>query len=178
MLQRLKNPPVPRPTGNGAPSNGMEGFKGFDQSQPEHSAAMTLGMLSSGGLTPDPSSFTGLPSTPGGTRFAGGNFDLPMGDSSNSTGSGQTPNFPSNPFGVSSGLSPFSILHSMDTGNGGVEFPENLDWEAWDSYIQNNNNNIDPSLYTFPDGTEMQTDPILFGNSPFMGAPNTPGRNQ
>lgn len=41
---------------------------------------------------------------------------------------------------------------------------------------------MDPSLFqlgTFGnfDAGEMQTDQTSFGNGPFMGAPNTPGRN-
>lgn len=190
MLQRLKAALTKGKTTsmalNGATAAAMDTFAGFDQNQPEHSAAMTLGMLSSGGLTPDSANmFTAT--TPAGVtnRFGNGKFDLLMADSSTS-GSGHTPNFSNslNPFGAPmSGLSPFSILNNLDSGGAGetVDFSENLDWEAWDSYIQNNHD-MDPSLYQLGGvggfdggGREMQTDAGLFGNGPFMGAPNTPG---
>lgn len=133
MLQSLKAPSTNRPPQDkGIPTtNGMEGYNSFDQSQPEHSAAMTLGMLSNGGLTPDSSGmFAPVSSTPGSNRYGnGGSFDLQMGDSSTSTGSGQTPNFSNaNPFGAINGPSPFSVLNNIDSGPGMVEFPENLDW--------------------------------------------------
>lgn len=135
MLQRLKSQPASKPpngaTKAAAPSGGIEGFTGFDQNQPEHSAAMTLGMLSSGGLTPDSSSmFAPLATTPGGgPRFGSGGFDMPMGDSSTS-GSGTTPNFSGvNSFGPMPGLSPFPAMNTnMDTSVGPLDFPENLDW--------------------------------------------------
>jgi len=107
-----------------------EVFAQFDDDslKPEHSAAMTLGMLS-GGLSPNSAAmFNSMAQSPGGTRY--GNMDLSMGDSSASTG--LTPNFPmdnSNPFGtLNSVASPFSVFGNAGTGTGMLDVPANLDW--------------------------------------------------
>jgi len=160
-----------------------EVFAQFDEEnlKPEHSAAMTLGMLS-GGLSPNSAAmFNNMAQSPGGTRY--GNIDMNMGDSSASTG--LTPNFSmdtANPFGnLNSVASPFSVFGNAGSGTGIMDVPANLDWDAWDSYIQNGNA-IDPAFQFYPPAidqtllnSEGQTDPGVFGNSVFMGA-NTPGR--
>ncbi|KAL9611807.1 MAG: hypothetical protein Q9167_003575 [Letrouitia subvulpina] len=93
------------------------------EEKPEHSAAMTLGMLSSGGMTPN-----------SGNMF---NSGFPTGTGTNEIqASNLTPNFSVEqaPNGIPSAPSPFSF---MPTANQGAEIPSNLDWDAWDSYIQN-----------------------------------------
>merc|ERR1711964_793417 len=126
-----------------------------DSLRPEHSAAMTLGMLS-GGLTPNSAAmFNAMAQSPGGTRYSG--MDTNMGQSSNNTGS----------------------------GIGMMDVPGNLDWDAWDSYIQNGAN-IDASFQFSPTNLDQPLNPDMqqqnqggdnsgFGNNIFMGA-NTPGR--
>jgi hypothetical protein len=108
-----------------------EVFAQFDDEnlKPEHSAAMTLGMLS-GGLSPNTAAMfnnAGMQS-PRGTNYA--NFDTNMGDSSASTG--MTPNFStdnSNPFAsLNSVASPFSVFGNTGTGAGMLDVPANLDW--------------------------------------------------
>jgi hypothetical protein len=107
-----------------------EVFAQFDDDslKPEHSAAMTLGMLS-GGLSPNSAAiFNSMAQSPGGTRY--GNIDMSMGDSSASTG--LTPNFSmdsSNPFGnLNSVASPFSVFGNTGSGTGMMDVPANLDW--------------------------------------------------
>lgn len=107
-----------------------EAFAQFDEEnlKPEHSAAMTLGMLS-GGLSPNSAAmFSSLAQSPGGTRY--GNMDMSMGDSSASTG--LTPNFQmdqANPFAsLNSMSSPFSVFGNTGSGVGVMDVPANLDW--------------------------------------------------
>jgi hypothetical protein len=106
-----------------APSSTADVFAQFDDDnlRPEHSAAMTLGMLS-GGLTPNSAAmFNAMAQSPGGTRY---NMDLNMADSSSGP-SGMTPNYAmdNTAFGLSS---PFGFGGS---GNAGVmDVPANLDW--------------------------------------------------
>ncbi|KAI9053864.1 hypothetical protein LZ554_002811 [Drepanopeziza brunnea f. sp. 'monogermtubi'] len=159
----------------------------------EHSAAMTLGMLS-GGLTPNSSAaiFNAMAPSPSGTRYAG--MDTYMGGSLN--GTGLTPNFgmeASNPWGnINNNInnnsgSPFSVFGNSGSGMGMLDVPGNLDWDAWDSYINQNGNPIDPAFPFYPaaNNIEPSLDPgtqggdppssSAFGNNVFMGA-NTPGR--
>lgn len=96
---------------------------------PEHSAAVSLGMLS-GGLTPETAAmFNSMAQSPGGTRYAG--MDTNMSDPSSRTG--LTPNYitdNSNPWGNMSGIaSPFSVFGDVGgSGAGMMGMPGNLDW--------------------------------------------------
>ena len=88
--------------------------------KPEHSAALTLGLLSAGGMTPGGNPGQGYNGTPGFPMSPGGNnAELPP--------RGLTPNFPLDPaFGVpdyGAAASPFSIL-TKGAGNEGM----GLDW--------------------------------------------------
>ncbi|KIW04126.1 uncharacterized protein PV09_04934 [Verruconis gallopava] len=104
---------------------------------PEHSAAMTLGLLSSGAMTGDAANMFAQYSTPGqpntNTSTSGMN--------SNFFGTADTTNVPmssSSPF--SSLFGPSSNMFNMDVaGNNG----NNIDWDAWDSFLQNGNVNMD-----------------------------------
>jgi len=109
-----------------------------------------------------------------------------MGDTTG--GTGMTPNFMmdganamGNPGGVTS---PFSqVFGSMSGAGGMMDLPANLDWDAWDSYVQHGNP-MDPTMQFYPQAfdastpsiPDMQADPNAFGSSVFMGA-NTPGRS-
>ncbi|KAK3079384.1 hypothetical protein LTS18_004998 [Coniosporium uncinatum] len=125
-------------TANGVSGGVVDGMADDDPNvAPEHSAAMTLGMLSTGALTPN-----------AGMMFDGAKgYATPYGDPTQQQSSGLTPNYsgPGNdgPGGAANAQSPFSQLfgagigfQSMDAlgGVGG-----NLDWDAWDSYIQGTN---------------------------------------
>jgi hypothetical protein len=184
MLEKLKCPSSQQRSATTDGSTTAEGFAQFDEEdlKPEHSAAMTLGMLS-GGISPNSAAMfnNSLGQSPGGTRY--GNIDMSMSDSSTTTG--LTPNFlmdTPNPFGnLNSVASPFSVFGNVGSNPQMMDMPANLDWEAWDSYIQNGNA-IDPAFQFYPTGTDQsqlnpdeQGDPSTSGNSVFMGA-NTPGR--
>lgn len=86
--------------------------------EPEQSAAMTLGMLSSGGLTPNTAAaFGGTMQSPGGTAYPGMDLSVPpVGE-----GTGMTPDF-SGDLGLTPG-SPFSSMF----GNG-MDIGQNFDW--------------------------------------------------
>lgn len=127
MLEKLNPPKGQLPDG---PTT-AEVFAQFDQDslKPEHSAAMTLGMLS-GGLSPNSAAlFSSMAQSPGGTRFP--NMDTNMAEPGGSTG--LTPsNFPmdnSNPFAsMNSVASPFSVFNNAANGTGMMDVPANLDW--------------------------------------------------
>jgi hypothetical protein len=107
-----------------APTSTAEAFAQFDDKdlQPEHSAAMTLGMLS-GGLTPNTAAiFNSAAQSPSGTRY--GNMDMNMGVSIPNTG--LTPNFQmdnTNPFALS-----FSAFGNAGSTAGMMDVPAGLDW--------------------------------------------------
>ncbi|TVY17050.1 Pyrrolocin cluster transcription factor fsdR [Lachnellula arida] len=182
MLEKLRCPKGSLPDGQTT----AEVFAQFDEEnlKPEHSAAMTLGMMS-GGLTPNSAAlFNSMAQSPGGTRY--GNVDMNMSDPSSSTGTGLTPNYQmdaTNPFAsMNSVASPFSVFNNAGTGTGMMDVPANLDWEAWDSYIQNGNA-IDPAFQFYPTNSDQSqlnpdgqsNDAPQYGSSVFMGA-NTPGK--
>jgi hypothetical protein len=120
MLEKLRNPvPTAGPQSGPDSSVSTPPFTNFDQEKPEHSAAMTLGMLS-GGLTPGSAALfnSASPNSPGGQRFAG--FDMPMtGDSSSN---GLTPGF-----GMDGSYVPAQSPFGMGFG-GSMMDTSNLDW--------------------------------------------------
>lgn len=124
MLDKLRaNDSRPKPE----PQSTSEAFAAFDDSQPEHSAAMTLGMLQSGGMTPNTAALFNntMPLTPGGRNLA---MDI---DPQISTG--MTPNFSMDGMvgGNAAGFpqSPFGQVFGNMTGFPGMmDMPSNLDW--------------------------------------------------
>ncbi|KAI9780619.1 MAG: hypothetical protein M1835_004455 [Candelina submexicana] len=117
-----------------------------EDSKPEHSAAMTLGMLSNGGVAPSAATMyeRGFPTTAGG--------ETAMGDAS----AGMTSQYSNGEIDYSAmsmgGFSPFA------PGMGTVDMPQtNLDWDAWDSYIQSNS--IEPPAQIWPSGMEFPASP-------------------
>ncbi|MCJ1474311.1 hypothetical protein MMC13_002969 [Lambiella insularis] len=162
------------------PYNFHDGHPQFtppEEDKPEHSAALTLGMLSNGGVTPNQGhGFNpNFPLTPGTNNqqadiFPRGLSPFPMDYSA---------------MGIASAPSPFSFLTN---GNGPMDKPPaNLDWDAWDSYIQNNpldpNNDLWPSAMEVPPiGSEgqdpQQSNTNIIYNSlggVFMGSSTSPG---
>ncbi|MCJ1397364.1 hypothetical protein MMC11_000557 [Xylographa trunciseda] len=118
--------------------NGVTQFTPPEDEKPEHSAALTLGMLSSGGVTPNQGHGfnANYPPTPGTNNQL---VDMQPRALSPFTMDQLANGFPSAP-------SPFSFLTN---GNGALDVPPtNLDWEAWDSYIQNNP--LDPANEIWP----------------------------
>ena len=127
MLQKLK-----RPSGQGG-ENGQTSreaptqplFTG-EEMQPEHSAAMTLNMLS-GGVMAVPPAVTDTIQSPGGTTYTG--FDMGLGSSASGSGSGMTPDFGNDTtmIGGEGPASPFTSMFNGMTGNG-MDFTASFDW--------------------------------------------------
>lgn len=188
ILNKLKysrNQVAGRPPQNPFPFPGLtngtdsQAFGLQGEEKPEHSAAMTLGMLSNGGMTPNSASmFNGaFPSTGGVNSNVG---DMPS--------SGLTPGYSMEQAanGIPSAPSPLSFF-----GNGSLagDMPANLDWDAWDSYVQNASldngiqgwpASMDPALMTpAADGQAQMPQPSsnTFNGSGgvFMGVSTPPG---
>ena len=123
MLEKIRFP-----QGRPAEPTTPEIFAQFDDDnlRPEHSAAMTLGMLS-GGLSPNSTAvYNSLGQSPRGTQYR--YPDMNIGESS---GSGLTPNYTanaSNPFAQVNVTSPFSVFGNLGNAPGMMDVPANLDW--------------------------------------------------
>ncbi|KAA8564446.1 hypothetical protein MFRU_013g00590 [Monilinia fructicola] len=182
ILEKLKASRAPATNNSTAPMTTLETFSQFDQNlKPEHSAAMTLGMLS-GGLSPNSAALLNSMSQ---TSTGYTHMNMNMGDSSSS---GLTPfamDNNINPFAnMNAGASPFSMFGNAGNTPGMMDLPANLDWEQWDQFI-GNGNAVDPAFQFYPtnlepsppggDGQSQQHDPSNPFSGPFMGA-NTPGR--
>ena len=125
MIDKLKyrSPTVGRRPASPFPFPGMtngDGITAYGQSaeeKPEHSAAMTLGLLSNGGMTPNSGSMFngGFPSAPGINEMQA---------------SGLTPNFSMEQAasGIPSAPSPFSFVPGT---NPDADLPGNLDWVSF-----------------------------------------------
>lgn len=124
MLDKINTPSAGGVSGGPAPAAQQSAapprddiFAGLGgaEMQPEHSAAMTLGMMSSGGLTPDTAAaFGGAVQSPGGTTYPAMDLSMP------SAGTGMTPDF-SGDMGLNPG-SPFSSMFNN------VGMGQNFDW--------------------------------------------------
>ncbi|KAI9835017.1 MAG: hypothetical protein M1837_003975 [Sclerophora amabilis] len=128
----------------------------FEQEKPEHSAAMTLGMLSSGGMGSTPSS--GFDRTM--TTTPGGNIQM-------TEASGLTPNFAlDSPSGMGVGNGGNNTGASLSSifggGAGTMDIPTSLDWDAWDSYVQGTS--FDPLSQAWP--ASMDLPPPTPGGGP------------
>ncbi|RDI89805.1 hypothetical protein Vi05172_g404 [Venturia inaequalis] len=124
---------------------------------PEHSAAMTLGMLSTGALTPDATNmFAQYPNsaaTMNGHPVSSGLTPQPQQFSSAVDN------------GPVSAPSPFSFFGSQ--GFLGMEVPgNNIDWDAWDSYVQTSTVDPNTSNLLWPGGMNMDApspNPLMDG---------------
>ncbi|KAI0876869.1 fungal-specific transcription factor domain-containing protein [Hypoxylon argillaceum] len=127
MLEKIKNPEPP-PVGTGEAPNQTEiRFSNFESSdmQPEHTAAMTLGMLS-GGMTPN-----GSFQSPGGTSYP--NIDL-----GTNLGVSSMPDFQPDLGAVNNAASPFSMFTSLGNSSN-MALDQNFDWDVLDNYAQTAN---------------------------------------
>ncbi|KAH9904181.1 fungal-specific transcription factor domain-containing protein [Xylariomycetidae sp. FL2044] len=144
MLEKIKNPdPAPATNAEPTPAKADNLFGDFSSNmQPEHSAAMTLGMLS-GGLSPN-----GIQS-PGGTVY-------PSLDIGTAPPSGLTPDFQSDPMGgVNNAASPFSMFTNLGNVNN-MAIDQNFDWDAFDNYAQTANWGPEQSSFNFFAGNPDQ----------------------
>lgn len=130
MIEKVNNPnaagaptgAVPAATGHqpGAVPMRDDMFAGLGaEMHPEHSAAMTLGMMSSGGLTPNSAAVLGgAMQSPGGTTYPPLDFSMSTGERT-----GLTPDISGDLGGNSS---PFSnMFYQMSNG---MEIGQNFDW--------------------------------------------------
>ncbi|KAL8648245.1 MAG: hypothetical protein Q9210_005107 [Variospora velana] len=104
------------------PNPGME-------DKPEHSAAMTLGMLSSGGLSSNNAPTANMLMGSNGGGASG--YPNPPNANVNDMQTLPAYTMDQSANGIPSAPSPFSFM------TGGGEMANNIDWDAWDSYIQN-----------------------------------------
>jgi hypothetical protein len=108
------------------------------QVAPEHSAAMTLGMMSTGGMSPNTAS---LFDTESKTQYPAS-----LGNLLNDAGPGAMPSTGLTPQYTGAGVvdatqagvnNAFSIFGGGSLGLQSMDMPSsNIDWDAWDSYIQ------------------------------------------
>ncbi|ORY14548.1 fungal-specific transcription factor domain-domain-containing protein [Clohesyomyces aquaticus] len=159
MLQQLKQHQATRQAQQNFSSSSSSVFAApspMDDSNvaPEHSAAMTLGMLSTGGLTPSSANMFD-------TRYPASISNLLNDPVPQQASSGLTPNYNGMTSAPESVPSPFSNLFGTSIGFQSLDLPstDNIDWNAWDSYIQGPN--LDATNSFFPmdiSSMPMQTD--------------------
>lgn len=124
ILEKIRNPAGDAPSTAEQPS--MAPFAGMSDAelQPEQSAAMTLGMMSSGGLTPNTAAAFGTNTvqSPGGTTYPA--IDPALGIGGERTG--MTPDF-SEDLGMAPN-SPFSSMFGSLSNTMGMGMGQNFDW--------------------------------------------------
>ncbi|KAH8883974.1 hypothetical protein GQ53DRAFT_662698 [Thozetella sp. PMI_491] len=156
--------------------------------QPEHSAAMTLGMLS-GGMTPTTAATLAGVQSPGGTAQA----PLDMAGLTSSSSAGMTPDFGADMLSINNAGSPFSSMFSnMGAAPNNFDFTSNFDWvnvprvnESFENYTQTAHWGTDQSFQFFSGNTDQQgqqtqgqqqSTPGSADNSPFsFGTSNLSG---
>ncbi|KAK4235790.1 fungal-specific transcription factor domain-containing protein [Achaetomium macrosporum] len=130
---------------DGPAASGIFGSRESTGMQPEHSAAMTPGMFSGGGMMPEPSSaFSGVQTSVSPTYGAvslnfgaalGGMGPSPGSSTSTAMGSGVTASeFPNPMLGFDGGQSPLSMFDSMASSN--MDYSSNFDWDSFENYAQ------------------------------------------
>ncbi|KAM7214679.1 Fungal specific transcription factor domain containing protein [Rhypophila decipiens] len=176
MLQKIKSPSPSKVAPASQPEVTMEGdvfgTTSSSVAQSEHSAAVTLGMLS-GGMTPNTAAPFNAVQSPGGTSYPSLGMDIGM--SGPGVGSGMTPDFSGEALGGTGAASPFSMFNSMSGNN--VDFG-NFDWDSFENYTQTANWGTDQSFQFFSGNTEppqQQNGPIdsnlfSFGDSNPQGS--------
>ncbi|KAK3330259.1 fungal-specific transcription factor domain-containing protein [Apodospora peruviana] len=180
MLEKINSP-----TGSGgASSNPAEipmkgepfGFTGSPDMQPEHSAAVTLGLLS-GGVAPSAGSSFSTAQSPGGSSYPP--LDIGLGSSGSGSGSGMTPDFSGGGLGAAGPASPFSMFNG---GNVDFGVGTNFDWDSFENYTQTANWGTDQSFQFFSGNTEasplQQQDQVPIDSNLFsFGNSNLPPRS-
>ncbi|KAK0618606.1 fungal-specific transcription factor domain-containing protein [Bombardia bombarda] len=151
MLEKIKSPRSGEASASAAPMAIKDNPFGFTDSRnlpPEHSAAVTLGMLS-GGMTPNSAGSFNTVQSPGGTTYPA----LDIGLGSSGSGSGMTPDFLSDGgLGGNAAASPLSMFNNMASSN--MDFTTNFDWDSFESYTQTANWGTDQSFQFFSGNTE------------------------
>ncbi|KAG9203544.1 hypothetical protein G6514_002562 [Epicoccum nigrum] len=140
---------------------------------PEHSAAMTLGMLSTGGMAPNSANMFDQ-------RYPASMANL-LNDPMPQQTSGLTPNYgvtaTSGPSGAENAPSPFSNLFGASLFQN-LDLPptDSINWDAWDSYIQGPGIDTQNNFFPMDVGSmPMQTDASELQN-PSMTESQTPNQ--
>ncbi|KAL1989020.1 hypothetical protein VTN96DRAFT_5783 [Rasamsonia emersonii] len=123
----------------------------FEESDEKQNAAMTLGLLSSG-MSPQNTAPTSFTETP----FKNAETSLPQGTFGSLT----------DPMGLSSPFGMFGQAPDMQ--------PLNLDWDAWDSYIQNSTADNPNSLWPMFDLQQQSPAPSPLNQAPLSGGRSVP----
>lgn len=150
---------------------------------PEHSAAMTLGMLSTGGLTPNTANMYD-------TRYPASMANLLNDATPQQPAAFQQPQFSGAAVnGPENAPSLFSNLFGTSIGFQNMDLPStsNIDWDAWDSYIQGPTMDATNSFFpmdlgmqvdgSMPQNGQQQNNSNIFSTNgganggPFMGVP-------
>ncbi|KAK0703833.1 hypothetical protein B0T26DRAFT_658508 [Lasiosphaeria miniovina] len=171
MLEKIKSP-VPGSGQSGPPEVTVrDGLFGTVEAnmQPEHSAAMTLGMLS-GGVGPNPGEPFGMVQSPGGAAYTA--IDPALGPTAASAGigSGVSQDFSNETLGMEGAPSPFSMFNNMaSNNNSNMDFTSsNFDWDSLENYTQTAHWGTDQSFQFFsgnPDQSQAQGPNLFpFGN--------------
>ncbi|RMZ83517.1 hypothetical protein DV737_g1626, partial [Chaetothyriales sp. CBS 132003] len=137
LLQHLRSTPSPLPPKAAQPSGANSNLNTSNTSQDEQSAAMTLGMLQSGGA--------GQPGQPMSVPPAQshGQWDTDKGGGVFSPD--ESLHFAAVFGNVGAMAPPSPFPTSMLNGIGDVGANMNLDWEMWDQYMQGSNIALDPA---------------------------------
>lgn len=124
MLEKIRSPAAKPPSSAEPPSTAPFAGVNDTELQPEQSAAMTLGMMSSGGLTPNTAAAFGANTvqSPGGTTYP--TIDPGLGIVGERTG--MTPDY-SGDLSMAPN-SPFSSMFSSLGNNLGMGIGQNFDW--------------------------------------------------
>ncbi|KAI1820034.1 hypothetical protein F4861DRAFT_524569 [Xylaria intraflava] len=124
MLEKIKNPGPPPSGTETMPSQAGSVFNDFASGgmQPEHSAAMALGMFSGG-------------TTPNGTFQSTGGTNYPSLDLGADMGLSLMADFQPDMGAINNAASPFSMFTNL-RNNTGVAADESFDWDAFDNFAQ------------------------------------------
>ncbi|KAK3394849.1 hypothetical protein B0H63DRAFT_59616 [Podospora didyma] len=114
--------------------------------RPEHSAAVTLGMLA-GAMPPSPPDVFHMVQSPGGTTYTA--IDPALASSIVGSGITGAPDFAGEALGVEGAASPFSMFNNMASSS--MDFTSsNFDWDSFENYTQTANWGTDQSFQFFP----------------------------
>lgn len=165
MLEKIKNPGGdPDLIQDPARRDVMCDNQDEPSMQPEHSAAMTLGMLS-GGMSPNTAAAFSTVQSPGGTNYPTLGLSLPTTDGP----TGLTPDFQPDPLGMANPASPFS---SMFGTMNEMDLTQNFDWDAFQNYTESANWGTDQSFQFFSgntDPSQQQQGPSTTGSASASG---------
>ncbi|KAL2757574.1 hypothetical protein ACRALDRAFT_2100134 [Sodiomyces alcalophilus JCM 7366] len=147
MLEKIRSPDPPPEDPQGVTMAEYSNLQ--EKAPPEHSAAMTLGMLSSG-MSPDAAAASATMQTLGPNGFADVDFSM----STDGPPTGMMPNVPGG-LGMNNPQSPFSMFTNLESGGDPMA---NFDWNAFENYTQSASWGAENAFTLFPgDAPQYQT---------------------